>query len=89
MLFSPLFLPEKLSKTLHYQKHYLRESVAAVSFKFLLFSERASWSNGKAFVFGMRGLRFKSRAFQIGLSVANDLHRRNFLRKELCCLQAQ
>ena len=92
MLFSPLFLPEKLSKTLHYQKHYLRlcklrESVVAVSFKFLLFSELASWLNWKALVFGMGGLRFKSLAREIGHSVANGLHRRNVLREELCCLQ--
>ena len=31
----------------------------------------ASWSSGKAFVSGAEGMRFKSRAGQIGRSVAN------------------
>ena len=33
--------------------------------------EKASWSSGNAFVSGAGGLRFKSRAGQIGHSVAN------------------
>ena len=36
-------------------------------------SQPASWSSGNAFVSGAGGLRFKSRAGQIGLSVANGL----------------
>ena len=34
-----------------------------------------SWSSGNAFVSGAEGLRFKSRAGQIGHSVANGSHR--------------
>ena len=33
----------------------------------------ASWSSGNAFVSGAGGLKFNSRAGQIGLSVANGL----------------
>ena len=44
--------------------------------------KQASWSSGNAFVSGAGGRRFKSRADQIGHSVANAT---TFIQTELCC----
>ena len=47
--------------------------VVVLYFCYLFKDARASWLRGDAFVFGAGSLRFKSRAGQIGHSVANSL----------------
>ena len=47
-----------------------------------------SWSSGNALVSGVGGLKFKSRAGQIGHSCQQLATAAIFFRKKLCCLGA-
>ena len=75
----------------------LRNKPASFShtFKFLILSTSqryqlpTSWSSGNAFVSGAEGLRFKSQAGQIGLSVANGLPPLRQFFKWSCVARAQ
>ena len=49
----------------------------------------ASWPSGNAFVSGAEGLRFKSRAGQIGHSVANGLPMQRHFFQRSCVTQMQ
>ena len=51
--------------------------------------EPASWSSGNAFVSGAGGLRFKSRANQIGHSVANGSPPLRHFFERSCVARAQ
>ena len=49
----------------------------------------ADWSSGNAFVFGAGGLKFKSRAGQIGHSVANGAPPLRHFFEKSCVARAQ
>ena len=51
--------------------------------------EPASWSSGNAFVSGAGGLRFKSRAGQVGHSVANGSPPLRHFFERSCVARAQ
>ena len=55
----------------------------------LVFSQPVSWSSGNAFVCEAGGLRFKSRADQIGHSVANGSPPLQYFFERRCVAQAQ
>ena len=54
-----------------------------------MFQLPASWSSGNAFVSGAEGLRFKSRASQIGHCVANGSPPLRYSFERSCVARAQ
>ena len=73
LLYSPSF-----KKTLNNEINEQRKKV-----------EPATWSSGNAFVSGAGGLRFKSRAGQIGHSVANGSPPLQHFFERSCVARAQ
>ena len=63
--------------------------LSIANFSIVRYDAPASWSSGNAFVSGAGGLRFKSRAGQIGHSVAKGSPPLRHFFKRSCVARAQ